>query len=199
MGPRTIFFMHNRGWLAVRGVVAILFGLIALFNPLSTFASLLMLFGIFLVIDGIAALISGLSHHQPGGMWLADGILGVLAGLVCLFMPLAASVALVYLWAAWALITGVLEVVAGARLHAEYRHGWMLSLAGIVSICLGVVFFLMPAATVVALTWCLAVYALVFGGSMLWLSIQLRQLEVATTSDLPSARAGVQPTLEEHE
>ena len=155
--------------LALRGVLAILFALIAFFLPGITAAALVLVFGAYAFVDGIFALIAGLRaarHHGRSAPLLIEGVLNVLIGVICFLWPGAALVALVYLIAIWAVVTGVVLIAAGIAL---IRHSgeWLLMLGGIISVLLGIVLFFAPGAGIVALSWWLGIYALLFGIALL--------------------------------
>ena len=158
--------MVGNWWaLALRGVVAILFALIAFFLPGVTAAALIILFGAYALVDGVFALIAGLRaarHHGRSGALLLEGILNIVIGIIVFVWPGPALVALVYLIAIWAVISGIVLIAAGMAL---IRHSgeWLLVLSGVISILLGIILFVTPAAGVIALSWVLGFYALLFG------------------------------------
>jgi uncharacterized membrane protein HdeD (DUF308 family) len=158
--------MVGNWWaLALRGVVAILFALIAFFLPGITAAALILLFGAYALVDGVFALIAGLRaarHHGRSGPLLLEGILNILIGIIVFLWPGPALVALIYLIAIWAVISGIALIAAGMAL---IRHSgeWLLVLSGVISVLLGIILFVQPAAGVVALSWWLGFYALLFG------------------------------------
>ena len=158
--------MVGNWWaLALRGVVAILFALIAFFLPGITAAALIILFGAYAFVDGVFALIAGLRaarHHGRSGALLLEGILNIVIGIIVFVWPGPALVALIYLIAIWAVISGIALIVAGMAL---IRHSgeWLLVLSGVISVLLGIILFVQPAAGVIALSWWLGFYALLFG------------------------------------
>ena len=167
-----------RNWwaLALRGVVAILFALVAIFLPVVTAAALILLFGAYAFIDGVFALIAGLRlarQHGRSAPLLLEGVLNVLIGLIIFIWPSEALVALVYVVAIWAVITGVALIAAGIAL---IRHSgeWLLVLCGIISILLGIILFVQPTAGVIALSWWLGFYALLFGIILLVAAFRIR-------------------------
>jgi uncharacterized membrane protein HdeD (DUF308 family) len=162
--------------LALRGVAAILFALIAFFAPGITATALIFLFGFYVLVDGIFALVAGMRaarRHGRSGALLLEGILGILIAVVVFFWPGTALVALVYLIAAWAVVTGVVLMAAGMaliRLNGE----WLLVVCGLLSTLLGIVLFVQPGAGVVALSWWLGIYALLFGITLLSAAFRIR-------------------------
>lgn len=176
----TAVLIGNWWVLALRGVLAILFALIAFFLPGITATALVLVFGAYAFVDGIFALIAALraaSHHGRSAPLLIEGILNLLIGVLVFLWPVAALVALVWVIAIWAVITGVLLIVAGI---AMIRHSgeWLLILGGIISILLGIVLFFAPGAGIVAITWWLGLYALLFGIAMLVAAFRIRRRSI---------------------
>jgi uncharacterized membrane protein HdeD (DUF308 family) len=169
--------MVGNWWaLALRGVVAILFALIAFFLPGVTAAALILLFGAYALVDGVFALIAGLRlarQHGRSAPLLLEGVLNVLVGVVIFIWPGPALVAIVYLIAIWAVITGIVLIAAGIAL---IRHSgeWLLVLCGVISVLLGIILFVQPGAGVVALSWWLGFYALLFGIVLLTTAFRIR-------------------------
>lgn len=195
---------HNWGWLALRGAIGIIFGLLCFFAPFSTLGALMLVFGVYLVIDGIAmtaaAVGGGARVGVSRGALLAEGLLTILAGLVTFFLPAAAALAILYLWAFWALVTGVLEIWAGIKLRHEAAREAFLIVGGILSVLLAVALVVMPAAGLLALTWMLGVYAVLFGAAMLSLAFRARAFLAETAGQPPATRAGgAQPRISEAE
>ena len=168
-----------RNWwvLALRGIAAITFGLIALLVPRLTAPALVSLFGAYSLVDGVFAVASAVraaeTHHRWGWL-LVEGMAGILTGLIASLWPGITAMALFYLIAAWALVTGVLEVAAGFTLRGHLLNEWMLVLGGAASIVFGVLLILQPVAGVLAVTWLIGLYALIFGVLMLVLALRIR-------------------------
>jgi uncharacterized membrane protein HdeD (DUF308 family) len=169
--------MVGNWWaLALRGVAAVLFALIAFFLPGVTAAALILLFGAYALVDGVFALIAGLRlarQHGRSAPLLLEGVLNVLVGVVIFIWPGPALVAIVYLIAIWAVITGIVLIAAGIAL---IRHSgeWLLVLCGVISVLLGIILFVQPGAGVVALSWWLGFYALLFGIVLLTTAFRIR-------------------------
>ena len=162
--------------LALRGALAILFALVAFVLPLVTAAALVLVFAAYALIDGVFALIAGLRaarHHGRSAPLLIEGVLNIALAIVIFLWPGPALIALVYVIAIWAVVTGALLIAAGIAL---IRHSgeWLLILGGIVSILLGVVLFVAPGAGVVAIAWWLGIYALLFGIALLATAFRIR-------------------------
>jgi uncharacterized membrane protein HdeD (DUF308 family) len=180
----------TRHWwlLVVRGVLGILFGILALVWPGATIAALVLLFGAYAIVDGVATLYAaitgregadrGLSRRPARGghrVWLAiEGLLGIGAGLVAFFWPGITALVLLWVIAFWAILTGVMEVAAAIRLRREMDNEWLLGLAGVASVLFGILLLVLPGAGALALIWLIGVYALVFGVILIVLGLRLR-------------------------
>lgn len=162
--------------LALRGVAAILFALIAFFWPGITALALVLLFGAYALMDGVFALVAASRaarvHGRSGGL-LIEGVLDLVIAAICFIWPGSALVAIVYLIAIWAIVSGVALIAAGialVRLAGEV----LLVVGGLLSILLGIILLLQPGAGVVALSWWLGAYALLFGIAMLSAAFRIR-------------------------
>ncbi len=167
-----------RHWwaIALRGVVAIVFGLIALFIPGAVLLTFALLFAAYLLVDGVLGIVAAVmaaSHHDRWGLLLFEGVVNIVVGLIAAVFPAAAVFGLVLLIAVWALITGVLMIGAAFRLHVSHGRWWMV-FAGAVSVIWGVLLLLAPLMGAVVLTWWLGGYAIVFGIMLLMLGFRLR-------------------------
>jgi uncharacterized membrane protein HdeD (DUF308 family) len=162
--------------VALRGVLGILFGLVALFMPGAAMLSLALLFGVYLMLDGVFGIVSALRaarSHERWGWLLAEAILNLVMGLIALAFPLAAVLAFVLVTAVWALLSGGTMLAAASQLHISHGRWWLV-LGGLVSIVWGVLLIIAPLIGAVVLTWWLGAYAVVFGILLLVLSFQLR-------------------------
>jgi uncharacterized membrane protein HdeD (DUF308 family) len=156
---------NYRTLFLVRGIAAILFGVLTLVWPKLSLAVLVLMFGIFAVISGISAVVAALRSRgeQGWGLLLFEGILAVLAGVVALVWPGITALAFLFLIAAWAILTGILELVAPLSFPMSFGRGLLFVLSGIVSIVFGVLIAAQPAAGLLAVAWLIGVYAIVFG------------------------------------
>jgi uncharacterized membrane protein HdeD (DUF308 family) len=176
--------------VALRGVVAIVFGVLAIALPGVTLAVLILLWGVYAVADGVFAIISGVRaarRHERWGAMIVEGIASIIAGLIAVFLPAAAAFAFVFLFALWAFITGVIEIVEAIRLRREIAGEWLLALVGVLSVLLGIYVAAFPGLGLLGLIWTMGVYAILFGIALIALSVRLRRLA-------PTLR-GVGPTL----
>ena len=178
----------TRNWwlVVVRGVLAILFGLTAVFWPGLTFLVLILMFGIYAMVDGVFAMLTGVVSSRYSPRWwvfLLEGVVGFAAGLVAILRPGLAAFVLIAVIASWAILTGILEIAAAIRLRREISNEWMLAFAGFVSIVLGVLLFFQPAAGGLVITLMIGLYALIFGIVLVILGFRLRKWDIPPRTD----------------
>ena len=169
-----------RNWWAVglRGLIAILFGLAAFFWPGLTLFALVILFGAYALVDGIFAILAAVRAAEQHTRWwslVVEGLVGIAVGLLTFFYPGVTAVALLYIIAAWAIVTGTLEIIAAIQLHQEITNEWLLGLSGLASVLFGIVAMVTPGAGALAIVWLIGVYAIVFGVLQLGLAYRLHQ------------------------
>jgi uncharacterized membrane protein HdeD (DUF308 family) len=158
----------------IRGIFALLFGVLAFAMPGVTLITLVLLFGVYTLADGIMSLFVG-GIMRAWRLVLA-GVLGVIVGTLAFIYPGITAVALLYLIAAWAIMRGIFEIVAAIELRKEISNEWVLILGGIISILFGMVLLSSPASGALALLWVIGAYALVFGLVMIVFAFRLRGL-----------------------
>jgi uncharacterized membrane protein HdeD (DUF308 family) len=182
---RPVLPVLSRNWwaLALRGIAAVLFGLAAFFLPGITLTVLILLFGAFALVDGAFAIVAALRTRRRDERWwvlLAEGVLGVLAGIVAFVWPGLTALALLYLVAAWAIVTGVLEIAAAVRLRRELEGEWVLIVGGVLSVIFGVLLAVLPGVGILALVWLIGAYAVAFGVLLIVLAFRVRNRAEAT-------------------
>ena len=171
----------SRFWwtLVLRGIAAIVFGLLAWFYPGMTLALLVIFFGAYVLADGVIALFAALSGRAPSeSRWIVGlvGALGVLIGVLTLWHPAAAALALLLYLAAWSLVTGVMQIVAAIRLRKEIQGEFWLGLAGALSIAFAVLLLVSPGLGALSIIWVIAAYAIVYGVALLILGFKVKKL-----------------------
>src|SRR4051794_18320940 len=147
-----------RNWwaLVLRGLFAVLFGIMAFAWPGITLGALVLLYGAYALVDGIFAIAAALAGRTGGLPWwamLLEGVAGIAVGIMTFAWPGITAIVLLYLIAAWALVTGVLEIVAAIRLCREIRGEWLLALSGILSVLFGLALVVNPGAGALAVVW----------------------------------------------
>ena len=171
--------MLSRYWWAfvVRGIFAILFGILAYAWPGITLATLVIFFGAYVLIDGILLLVKTIGNWgERGDRWLLllEGLLGIGIGVITLVAPGITAVVLIFYIVAWSLATGVLKIATAIRLRKEIKgEGWMI-LSGIASIVFAVLVMFFPGAGALGLLWLIAAYAIIFGVMLVSLGFKLR-------------------------
>ena len=167
--------LARRWWaLALRGVFAVLFGLLTFLIPGVTLIALVILFGFYAILDGIFDIVSAMK--APGHHWplLVEGIVGIVAGIVTFMWPAITAMVLLYLIAFWAILTGVLEIVAGIRLRQVIANEILLILLGVISVLFGIFIIIFPGAGALAIIIWIGAYALLFGIILIALAFRLR-------------------------
>ena len=171
-----------RNWwlIAIRGIAAIIFGIVAFVWPGVTVIVLVALFGAYALVDGIS-LLASLARGDPEARrhgWAVGvmGVLGVLAAVVAFVLPGWTALSLVFLVGFWAIVLGVLQVVAAIRLRQEIEGELWLAIGGILAVLFGLYIVVFPGAGLLSLIWLLGGFAIVFGIANLVLAWRLRQL-----------------------
>jgi uncharacterized membrane protein HdeD (DUF308 family) len=163
-------------WLyALRGVAAIVFGVLAFASPGTTLLALVLVFAFYAIADGVLAVIVAFQMKEAANRWvvLLEGLAGIVVGIVALVYPLLTAGALLLLIAFWAVFTGVMEIVAAIRLRREINNEWALVLSGILSIVLGVILVAFPPWGALGLIWTIGFYAIFFGVLMVYLAFKV--------------------------
>lgn len=171
--------MLSRAWwlIVLRAVVAIAFGILTYVKPGISLEALVIVFGAFAMADGILriwAAIAGPGDNESRWMLALAGVIGIGIGVLTMFRPDVTALALVYYIAAWAIVSGALEITAAIRLRQVIDDEWLLALAGILSLAFGVMILARPGAGALALLWLIGTYAIVFGVLLLIFAFKAR-------------------------
>jgi uncharacterized membrane protein HdeD (DUF308 family) len=177
-----IVFTGSWWAMALRGVAAIVFGILAFVWPHITLTALVFLFGAYALVDGAFAIVAGIKSHgeyKRWGLLLLQGILSVAAGVFAFMVPAMTAFILLVLIASWAIVTGIFQIAAAIQLRKHIKGEWLLALGGIGSILFGAILLFYPAAGALAMIWIIGTYAIVFGCLLVALGFKLRGLERA--------------------
>jgi uncharacterized membrane protein HdeD (DUF308 family) len=178
-----------RGMLAIRGVAAIVFGILAVLWPGVTVLALALLFGAYALVDGVGMLIASVrrrADRRQRVAYLLSGLLGLVVGLVTLFWPGITALVLVVWIGVWALVTGLLDIWAAAR---RRRH-WLVAVVGVLSILAGLLVLVRPGVGALAIAQVIGVYAIISGVLMLAQTWRLRRSPRPRTAPGRPAPAG---------
>lgn len=170
----------TRWWWAValRGLAAIIFGIIAIVWPGLTLFWLVIVFGAYAIVDGVIEIYSSIVNRaRNGDRWwvgIIEGVVSVAAGLIAWIWPGLTALALLYLIAAWAVITGVMEIVLAIEYRRVIQGEWLMVLGGILSIIFGLILFAYPRTGALSMIWVIGIYAIIFGIALIMLGFRLK-------------------------
>lgn len=174
-------YLSTYWWLAIlRGIVAVLFGIALLARPGLSLGLLLLMFGAFALASGVLAMISSVSlaiHHKQWWAMFIEGIIGVVVGLITFFMPAVTTLSVLMLVGIWAILIGVFQFIAAITRFGPAAHGWLMAIAGLLSVALGILLFVYPGVGLRLIIWFLGIYALAFGINQIVLGFHLRHLD----------------------
>ena len=173
------FHTLQRNWwaLALRGLAAIVFGVVAIIWPGVTLTTLVILFGAYALVDGVFNILAGIravERHQRWWPLILEGVSGVILGVLTWIWPGVTTLVLLYFIAAWAIVTGILEIAAAVRLRREIQGELLLGLGGLLSVVFGAILIVSPISGALAVVWVIGVYAIIFGAALLTLAVRLR-------------------------
>jgi uncharacterized membrane protein HdeD (DUF308 family) len=165
--------------LALRGAVAIVFGILAFLLPGATIGALILLFAAYAIVDGASHVVTGIrgrSGDGPDLLMILGGVVGIVAGVIAVALPGLTALALLALIGAWAIVTGAAEILMAYRLRKEIQGEWLLALDGGISVLFGIYVWLFPGAGALALVWLIAAFAIISGITLLALAFRMRSL-----------------------
>jgi uncharacterized membrane protein HdeD (DUF308 family) len=179
---RPMLHALAQGWWLVllRGIVAIVFGVLAFVWPALTLFTLVLLYGAYALVDGVIALaaaFTGRARPVPTWWLVIVGLCGIGAGIVTFLWPGITALVLVLFMAAWAVVHGIFEIIGAIQLRKEIEGEWWLILAGAISVIFGLLVFAAPGAGALALVWLIGTYAILFGILLVGLSLRLRKYQ----------------------
>jgi uncharacterized membrane protein HdeD (DUF308 family) len=163
--------------LLLRGIAAIIFGVLAFAWPGLTLLTLILFYGAFALVDGVLAIIAAITGGAPAPRWWLAiiGLLGIAAGLLTFLMPGLSALVLLFFIAGWAIATGVFQIIGAIQLRKEIDNEWLLILSGVISVLFGIGMMLAPGAGALALVWVIGTYAVIIGGVLVVLAFRLKK------------------------
>ena len=170
---------QNWGWIELRGVAAVIFGVLAFAWPGITLVVLTLFFGAYVLTDGIFALMAAYGRREdrrPVWPLVLVGLLGVAAGVTTFLWPEMTALLLLMFIAVWALFIGIFQIAAAIRLRKEIDNEWMLGASGALSVLFGVLMIVNPGAGAVAVAWMIGAYSIVFGVLLIALGVRLKKV-----------------------
>ena len=165
------------GWIALRGICALVFGVLALVLPGVTLALLVIVWGAYALVDGVLALTAGLRMRDNGKpLWslIVVGLLGIAAGVVTFFWPGVTALTLIFIIGTWAIAIGLFQIMAAVRFRQHIRGEWLHGLSGLLSVVFGIAVVLRPGAGAIALAWLIGWFAIFFGVMLIAMALRLR-------------------------
>jgi uncharacterized membrane protein HdeD (DUF308 family) len=178
LGSAMVHALAKNWWLLLlRGIAAIIFGLLAFAWPGLTLLTLILFYGAFALVDGVLAIVAAITGGVPGSRWWLAivGLLGIAAGLLTFLTPGLTALVLLFFIAGWAIVTGVFEIIGAIKLRKEIDNEWLLILGGIISVLFGVGMMLAPGAGALALVWVIGAYSVVMGVIFVALAFRLKK------------------------
>jgi uncharacterized membrane protein HdeD (DUF308 family) len=172
--------MTSNWWsLLLRGLAAIIFGILIVLFPGAALQTFIILFAAYALVDGVFTIITALQNRNQERWWvhLLEGIVSVAAGILALVYPGITAFVMLYIIAFWAVVTGVLEVWAAIQLRKEIEGEFWLGLSGVLSILFGVLLILFPGTGILTVLWLVSAYAIIFGVVMVILAFRLRGIQ----------------------
>lgn len=175
--------MLARYWwlILLRGIAAIIFGVLAFIWPGITLVTLILFWGAFTLVDGVLALVHAFMGGNIGSRWWLAliGVAGIAAGILTFLWPGVTALVLLVFIAAWAIILGVFQIMGAIKLRKEIDNEWTLILGGIVSVLFGLIILVAPGAGALGLVWAIAAWAIVFGVLMVMAALKLKKHQAA--------------------
>lgn len=170
--------LFEKWWvLLLRGLVSIAFAALIWMQPAITLKAMIILFGAFALVDGVLGVWTALSSRKDRNNWwvlMLWGLVGIGIGIITFVAPAVTALALLFYIAIWAIVSGVLEIIAAVKLRKEIQGEWLLGLAGLLSLVFGILLIMHPGAGVLAVLWLIAAYALILGVLMVILAFKVR-------------------------
>jgi uncharacterized membrane protein HdeD (DUF308 family) len=178
LGPRVLLHGLAKHWwlLLLRGICAIVFGVLTFVWPGVTLLTLVLLYGAFALV-GLLALAEAVMGGAPAPRWWLAlvGLLGIAVGILTFAWPGITALVLLLFIAGWAIATGILQIVGAIRLRKEIDNEWLLIASGVLSVIFGLILVVQPGTGALALLYVIGIYAIIYGILEVWLSLRLRR------------------------
>ena len=178
VAPILLHALAKNWWLLLlRGIAAIIFGVLAFAWPGLTLLTLILLYGAYALTDGVIAIIAAIKGDAPAARWwlAVVGILGIVVGAFTFMLPGMTALILLFTIGGWAIAIGVFQIVGAIRLRNEIDNEWLLILSGVISVLFGVGVVAQPGAGALALVWLIATYAIIAGVLYVGLAFRLKK------------------------
>jgi uncharacterized membrane protein HdeD (DUF308 family) len=176
--PFLLHALAKNWWLLLlRGIAAVLFGVLAFGWPGLTLLTLILLYGAYALVDGVIAIIAAITGGAPAARWWLAivGLLGIAVGAFTFLVPGMTALILLFTIGGWAVAIGVLQIIGAIRLRKEIDNEWLLILSGVISVLFGVAIVAQPGAGALALVWLIGAYAIIAGVLYIGLSLRLKK------------------------
>jgi uncharacterized membrane protein HdeD (DUF308 family) len=178
--PPLVANARRYWWLfLIRGLFGLALGVVAVLLPGATLAVAVIFIGAYLIVDGIVAIAKAVQVMRADAHWwvlLLEGILSLAVGVAIFTWPGLSILSLAYLVGYWAIITGVLAIGTGFRLHTHVPNEWLYALFGIISVIFGCYVLFAPATGLVYIVLMISIYGFVVGFTMIALAFRARSL-----------------------
>ena len=185
--------LSSHWWLfLIRGILAVVLGLLMVTFPGAAVFTLAIFFGAYAFVDGIVAIAGAIrmNHADYNWVWLLlEGVLGVIVGVITFFFPGFVALWLVFLFGAWAVLSGIFAIVSAFRIRQAIANEILMILFGAISIVAGIAIYVFPLYGIFALAWTIAIYAILAGIFMIGLAFRLRRLHGTGTGTAAGAPA----------
>jgi uncharacterized membrane protein HdeD (DUF308 family) len=178
---------NNWDMVLVRGIVAVLFGIATLFLPGITLIVLVALFGGYALVDGVISIIVAIKDRKETDNWwlmVLFGLVSIAAGVLTFAWPGITAISLFYVIVAWAIVSGVFEVILAIQLRKEIEGEWLMVLSGLVSVALGILLMTRPAVGLLTVLWMIGIGSIAYGVLLTVLSFQMRDYAVTDNARL---------------
>lgn len=178
MRPMLDGLARNWWLLLLRGILAIIFGLLTFAWPGLTLFTLVLFYGAYALVDGLFSLVAAVTKGPPAPRWwlVLIGLLGIGAGIVTLLYPQITGIVLLYLIAGWAIASGVFQIVGAIRLRKEIEDEWLLGLSGLVSVVFGLLILAFPGAGALGIAFAIGAFAILHGILQIALALKFKKM-----------------------